>query len=241
MTTPWAHPKTGGLLVPQGDTRPARATCSEASGEVRRSLRTKDRAEARVRYAEIAHEVEATIAAASAPPRAATHEQLCALAGEWYRRKRDECGPEPRPRREWGSLAQDFHEDVKALIARDRRDRGAASGGPLDDEALDRALFDDDGPPIAWSSLAADLPDALGTVAAEVDAIATGHGLNLDAASRDQLHGFAFRAFLMLCGRMELRAGGDYSPDPNLAAFPALPAATDAPAPTPRETVPAPR
>ena len=112
---------------------------------------------------------------------------------------------------------------MTTLIAWDRRDRG---GGQQErwaarrHEALDQALFDDDGPPIAWSSLAADLPDALGTVAAEVDAIATGHGLNLDAASRDQLHGFVFRAFLMLCGQMELTAGGDYSPDPQPRGVP---------------------
>ena len=225
MTTPWVHPKTGGLYYRKVIPPRARHLFG-GKVEVRRSLGTRDPRQARLRYAEIAHEVEARIAAASAPPRAASHEQLCALAGEWYRRKLAAWGPEPGAPREWAALAQDLHEDVKALIVRDRRDRGAASGGPLDDEALDRALFDDDGPTVAWSALAADLPEPLRTVAAEVDAIAAGRGLNLDDASRDRLRTMAFRAALRLCGRMELRAHGDYGPDPNLAAFPALPAAT---------------
>ena len=225
MTTPWVHPKTGGLYYRKVIPPRARHLFG-GKVEVRRSLGTRDPRQARVRYAEIAHEVEARIAAASAPPRAASHEQLCALAGEWYRRKLAAWGPEPGAPREWAALAQDLHEDVKALIVRDRRDRGAASDGPLDDESLDRALFDDDGPTVAWSALAADLPEPLRTVAAEVDAIATGRGLNLDDASRDRLRTMAFRAALRLCGRMELRAHGDYGPDPNLASFPALPAVT---------------
>src|SRR4051794_1427370 len=225
MTTPWTHPKTGVYWYRKVVPDRARHLFG-GKREVRRSLRTKDRIEARVRYAEIAHEVEARIAAASAPPHGASHEQLCALAGEWYRRKRNECGPEPRPRREWGALAQDLHEDVKALIARDRCRRGAAAGGPVDDETLDRALFDDDGPPVPWSSLSPELPEALRTVAAEVDAIAAGRGLNLDEGSRDRLRTMVFRAALRLCGRMELRAHGDYGPAPNLASFPALPAVT---------------
>src|SRR3954449_8208206 len=124
MTTPWVHPKTGGLyyrkVVP-----PRARHLFGGKVEVRRSLGTRDPRQARVRYAEIAREVEARIAAASAPPAPATHEQLCALAGEWYRRKLAAWGPEPGAPREWGALAQDLHEDVKALIARDRRDRGA--------------------------------------------------------------------------------------------------------------------
>src|SRR4051794_23929239 len=226
MTTPWVHPKTGGLyyrkVIP-----PSARHLFGGKVEVCRSLGTRDPRQARVRYAEIAHDVEARIAAASAPPSPASHEQLCALTGEWYRRKLAAWGPQPGAPREWGALAQDLHEDLKPLIVRDRR----AAGGPLDDEALDRALFDDDGPSVAWSALAADLPEPLRTVAAEVDAIAAGRGLYLDGASRDRLHTMAFRAALRLCGRMELRAGGDYGPDPNLAAFPALPAGTGGPAP----------
>src|SRR3954453_21895150 len=74
MTTPWTHPKTGVYWYRKMVPDRARHLFG-GKREVRRSLRTKDRAEARIRYAEIAHEVEATIAAASAPrappPRAA--------------------------------------------------------------------------------------------------------------------------------------------------------------------------
>ena len=94
MTTPWVHPKTGGLYYRKVIPPRARHLFG-GKVEVRRSLGTRDPRQARVRYAEIAHEVEARIAAASAPPRAATHEQLCALAGEWYRRKLAAWGPEP--------------------------------------------------------------------------------------------------------------------------------------------------
>src|SRR4051794_13680383 len=225
MTTPWVHPKTGGLYYRK--VIPPRAShLFGGKVEGRRSLGTRDPRQARVRYAEIAHGVEAPIAAASPPPGPASHERLCALPGEWSRRKLAAWGPDPGAPREWAALAKDLHEDVKGIIVRDRRDRGTAAGGPLDDAALDRALFDDDGPTVAWPALAADLPEPLRTVAAEGDAIATGRGLHPGAASRDRLRTMAFRAALRLFGRMELRAGGDYGPDPNLAAYPALPAVT---------------
>src|SRR3954466_11112347 len=86
MTTPWVHPKTGGLYYRKVIPPRARHLFG-GKVEVRRSLGTRDPRQAPVRCAEIPHKVEATIAAASAPPGPATHEQLCALAGEWYRPK----------------------------------------------------------------------------------------------------------------------------------------------------------
>src|SRR3954471_16489197 len=119
MTTPWVHPKTGGLYYRKVIPPRARHLFG-GKVEVRRSLGTRDPRQARLRYAEIAHEVEARIAAAGAPPGPASHEQLGAPAGEWYRRKLAAWGPEPGAAREWAVLAQDLHEDVKALIVRDR-------------------------------------------------------------------------------------------------------------------------
>src|SRR5437764_818034 len=66
MTTPWVHPKTGGLYYRKAIPPRARHLFG-GKVEVRRSLGTRDPRQARVRYAEIAHEVEARIAAASAP------------------------------------------------------------------------------------------------------------------------------------------------------------------------------
>src|SRR5437763_12359057 len=78
MTTPWVHPKTGGLYYRKVIPPRARHLFG-GKVEIRRSLDTKDPGEARRRYARIAAEVEARIAAGDSPPQGLSHQELAAL------------------------------------------------------------------------------------------------------------------------------------------------------------------
>ena len=99
MTAPWVHPKTGGFYYRKVIPPRARHLFG-GKVEVRRSLGTREPGQARLRYAEIAHEVEAQDRRRQRPAVRRQPRSLLALAGERYRRKRDECGPEPRLRRD---------------------------------------------------------------------------------------------------------------------------------------------
>ena len=66
VAAPWVHPKTGTLYYRKVVPERARHLFG-GNREVRRSLKTRNMAEARLRHAQIAADVEARIAAASIP------------------------------------------------------------------------------------------------------------------------------------------------------------------------------
>jgi integrase len=224
MTAPWVHPKTG-LLWYRKVIPPRARHLFDGKGEVRRSLGTRDPREARVRHARIAAEVEARIAAASRPPHGLSHRELVALAGEWYRRKLAEGEPDPGPARDWGFVVDAFREDLEGYTRQARqRWRELVGAAPADAEDEDETA------PAAWTALAPELPDNFRAILREVDALAGAAGHHLDADTRDRLYGLTLRNALRLFARLEVRANGDYSPDPHLPTFPALTVRTPDPA-----------
>lgn len=212
MTAPWVHPKTG-IFWYRKVIPPRARHLFEGKGEVRRSLGTRDPHEARVRYARIAAEIEARIAAAGHRPHGLSYQELEALAGEWYRRKLAEWEPNPGRARDWGFALVEFEEDLELYTRKAQRRRALAGAVTVDDE---------DEIPAAWTAIRTELPPEFQTIMREVDAIAGGAGHHLDTDTRDRLYGLTFRNALPLYGRMERRAGGDYGPDPYLAKFPAF-------------------
>ena len=120
--------------------------------EIRISLRTKDRSEAKRLLPETEVAVEAKFSAARRGPITLSHQQIVALAGSWYERELTRREPNPGPEEqldlEWDSLdfARDggiwerreaARADVKELLARE--------GLVVDDQAvreLELQLFD---------------------------------------------------------------------------------------------------
>src|SRR5687767_7323753 len=111
MAAPWVHPKTGMLwyrkVIP-----PRARHLFGGKWEVRRSLKTRDPREAKARHAQIAAEIEARIATFGAPPQRLTYQEQCMLAGEWYRRKRDEWEPDPGDAEGWAAVWLNFRDDL---------------------------------------------------------------------------------------------------------------------------------
>ena len=135
--------------------------------EFKRSLRTRNAAEARVRHAQIAAKVEARIALASIPTHSLPHRELVALAGEWYRRELAKHAMDPGTARDWSAIADEYRLDLEAAQALDRRQRGVAAGA-MDGE--------DDDPAADWLAIRPELSDWLRADMDEADEIALSHG-----------------------------------------------------------------
>src|ERR1700746_2014754 len=85
MPQPWQHPKSGVYYFRKVVPAPLRAALGRT--EFRISLGTKSLRDAKLRYPEVAADVDAKLRQASGGPAALTHLQVTALAGRWYRRE----------------------------------------------------------------------------------------------------------------------------------------------------------
>lgn len=211
MSAPWVHPRTGILWYRKVIPERARHLF-DGKREVRRSLRTRNTAEARLRHTQIASEVEARIAAAGRAAHSIDYRELHALAGEWYRRELARCESDPGRSRDWEAVADDYQLDLEAGRTLDRRRRGITA---------DRPDADEDDPATDWLAIRADLSDWLRADMAKADEVAFAHGHHLDPATRNRLYGLVFRNALRLFADMVARADGDYRAD-RLATFPAV-------------------
>lgn len=166
VAAPWVHPKSG--LLYYRKILPERARhLFGGNREVRRSLKTRNMAEARLRHAQIAAKVEARIAAASIPAHSLQHRELVALAGAWYRRELAKHEMDPGTARDWSAIADEYRLDLEAAQALDRRQRGVAAGA-MDGE--------DDDPAADWLAIRPELSDWLRADMDEADEIALSHG-----------------------------------------------------------------
>ena len=85
MPSPWKHPKSGVYYYRRVVPGPLREALGRT--EFRISLRTKDVRVAKQKYPQEAARVNALLAQAGNGPIILTHQQIHALAGDWYRRE----------------------------------------------------------------------------------------------------------------------------------------------------------
>ena len=85
MPEPFKHPKSGVYYYRK--TVPESLRGALGRREIRRSLGTKDLREAKLRYPEVAADVDAILTRAAGGATRLTNRQIVALAGEWYRRE----------------------------------------------------------------------------------------------------------------------------------------------------------
>ncbi|MEC9401130.1 MAG: DUF6538 domain-containing protein, partial [Pseudomonadota bacterium] len=102
MSRPWKHPKTGVYWYRKVVPKALRPTVGKT--EFRRSLNTKDPAEAKRAFVDVAAEVERFLAAHSNPPISLTQKQLIALSGVLYRETVDRMSEEPGSPETWAQL-----------------------------------------------------------------------------------------------------------------------------------------
>ena len=86
VAAPWVHPKTGTLYYRKVVPERARHLFG-GNREVRRSLKTRNMAEARLRHAQIAADVEASVV------RDPVHDAVVWRAGAWRQRWRNRSKP----------------------------------------------------------------------------------------------------------------------------------------------------
>ncbi len=120
MADLFKHPKTGVLYVRKAVPAAIRRANPKAPGEIKRSLGTKDRAEARRLAPEKMAEVEAELARLGAHPVRLTARQVEALAGDFYRdavRGREDDPGTLEGAESSADAAADLAEDPAALVS----------------------------------------------------------------------------------------------------------------------------
>ena len=201
MARPWKNPDTGVYYlrnrVPTqiAESIAGRELRIEFSGVVvtirpqeffKFSLRTKDRAEAKLRHNDATAALAMAIGQIGAPPVALPLKQVVALAGEAYRSLMAAFEDDPGEQLKW----------VKSLHANKDAALGEFGTGRL---VIGRA-----------AKIAASLEERFGPMA---DALLNSKSLNVTPETRQRLLQHLARTMIEAADRLAGAAGGDYSPD----------------------------
>lgn len=176
--------------------RVIRKRISQSAPDIRLSLGTPDRAEAKERHAAVANYLQGVWQAARNGPRRLTHKETVALAGEAYRTWTEAFENEPGDPELWAQVTADNIRAEAGLFG-----RAKLMIGP--DELLRMKS----------------LEERFGNFA---DAALAQKGLVVDADSRVRLIDQIGRAMREAAELNFARAAGDYSPDANVDRFPAF-------------------
>jgi integrase len=180
------------LQIPVGnELLPVRVTARTAS--IRVSLRTNDPSEAKVRQATIAAHLESVWRSLREEPRALTHKQAVALAGEIYKAFASAIEDDPGEPATWQRV---------------RRDNAAALAGQYGAGSL---MLGEDARKVA------SLEERFGGLA---DVVLARKAIRIDSESRARLLHQVALATDAVATKLQSNAEGDYTPDPNAARFP---------------------
>lgn len=207
MTGPWQHPN--GMYYFRKAVPERLRLALDGKREVRISLHTRDPAQARLVYVDVAASEQARWAAAEASvilspdnPLRLTTKQVHGLAGEMYREIVAEHEAEPGRPEAWTKALG----EMRMALPADQREPG---GRPIKGFAIPTGHV------------------AVRRFGAEVDAFLARRGITVDGDTRYRLAGAAASAIAQAGRHLRRHARGDYSPDPQAARFPPveLPAA----------------
>lgn len=207
MPGPWKHPN-GVYYFRKGVPERLRPAMG-GSPEIRISLHTRDPAEARLLYVDVAAEqqriwlaAQATAVPVGPVPLKLTTKQVHGLAGEMYREIVAAHEAEPGTPETWTKALAEMRMAVPA----DQREPG---GRPLKGIVIPTGHI------------------AVRRFGPEVDAFLARRGIAVDTDTRYKLAGAAATAVAQAGRHLRRHAAGDYSPDPQATRFPPvdLPAA----------------
>ncbi|MCW6513072.1 tyrosine-type recombinase/integrase [Lichenifustis flavocetrariae] len=195
------------------------------------SLRTKDAAIAKERFTLAYGSLAKQLAALRTPPQVLTHKDIVALAGEVYRERADHFDADSRfvPGEVFRSQ-QEFEEAVQLILPTvvDQSDGEVALG-----EAIYRVTATlPKGPQVlAWNlgqdinylGVSMTLDQALNDLfGRRADQLCAEKGLRVDTPTRRKLLHQIGEGYRLLTEKLKRNSAGDYSPDTNLARFPAF-------------------
>ncbi|MEL6059411.1 DUF6538 domain-containing protein [Methylobacterium sp. DCY52] len=230
MARPWQHPETGTFYlrqrVPQDVlTRAKGQRLTLAIGEqaaaitigkiVQASLRTKDRAVAKIRHAEADAALKRFWSAVRNGPVSLTQKEIVMLAGLAYR-----------------ATVRALEDDRSRFILQvveTADDAGLQLNGGVTFESARAefvSLLEAQGTPAAWAHYEdpreAPLPLLEAGFGLQADALLQQQGLRVDDASRALLLREIYRAMREAAGHLERNARGDFRPDPAADRYPAF-------------------
>jgi integrase len=177
---------------------PANLRAAVGKRELVRSLGTKDPREARLKAPTVLSHFDAILTAARNGGASLTQRAVVALCGEWYRAECARLGDNPGREPDWEMDLEQLSEQLE--------DTGPENNPEEWEQRLRLKLSD-------YAAAAALLRQ---------------HGYAMDPASVAQMAEALFWTRRDLAKAMLRRAGGDWSPDPTLEKFPALPARNSA-------------
>jgi site-specific recombinase XerD len=193
MPQPLKHPKTGVYWFRK--TVPERLRSTVGKREIKFSLGTKDPREAKLRYPEAAARADLILQQATEGKARLTHQQVLALAADWYRRELEERSADPGDAELLfiqSGLLEDLYDENLTDHFREREEfLGDLAGSvPLQEKYKATAFLQE--------------------VRPEVDALLAREGLVIDRDSHERLSEQVFFNKMRLLNALQRRATGDY-------------------------------
>jgi hypothetical protein len=203
MPQPFKHPKTGVYWYRK--TVPERLRSTVGKREIKFSLGTKDPREAKLRYPEAAARADQILQQATQGKVRLTHQQVLALAAEWYRRELEAKGADPGDAEllsiQSGILIDLYDDNLEGAYREAEEWIGeAATATPPRQKYKDLGFLQE--------------------VRPEVDALLAREGLVGDQDSLERLSEQVFFNKIRLLNALRRRALGDYREDGLLTRLP---------------------